>query len=60
MHFPQRTGSHITESVSVDFLKSVLPKEWMVRKSSEIDYGVDYYVEICEGHSVVGMSATHF
>lgn len=52
--FPQRPDSHTTESESADLFKSVLPKEWVVRKPSEIDYGVDYYVEVCVNHSLMG------
>ena len=54
MQLPQRTDSHITESDSVEIFESVMPKGWVVRKPSEVDYGVDFYVEICDGHSMTG------
>ena len=54
MQFPQRIDSHIIESESVKIFESVVPKEWVVRKVSESDYGVDLYVEICDNHSMMG------
>ncbi len=54
MLFPQRTDAHIIESDSVEIFKSVMPKGWVVRKTSEADYGIDLYVEICDSHSMTG------
>lgn len=54
MQRPQRTDSHITESDSADIFKKITPKGWVVRVPSEKDYGVDFYVEICDDHSMTG------
>jgi hypothetical protein len=46
MRFPQRTDTHITETLSWRLLQELAPREWIVREVSERDYGIDAYVEI--------------
>jgi hypothetical protein len=53
MKFPQRSETHITETVSWRLLQELAPNEWIVREVSERDYGIDAYVEITTSAGVV-------
>lgn len=46
MKFPQRTDTHITETLSWRLLQTSAPNEWILRDVTERDYGIDAYVEI--------------
>ncbi len=55
MKYPNRSNTHISESVSFQILSSSLPNEWIIRELTERDYGVDLYVEIVgENKKVTG------
>lgn len=45
----KRPGSHITDSAGAQLLRSVLPKEWVVREYQP-DYGIDFAVEVFDSH----------
>ena len=47
---PQRTDSHILEGLSNRFFQNNLPKNWTISKP-ENDYGVDFVVNIFDGHN---------
>lgn len=52
---PKRTREHVLEAKSLQFVKSVLPLEWIVRDGKP-DYGIDLFVEIVQEGSPTGAS----
>jgi hypothetical protein len=54
VNFPQRSPEHIQESRSVNALAQRLPADWIVRHTTERDYGVDCLIEIPIGSDVAG------
>ena len=51
--FPVRAVSHELEELSRRFFKQHLPSGWTTTKPED-DYGIDYYVEICEDGKMAG------
>lgn len=54
MRLPQRFNTHVLETISGKIFNDVMPDDWIVREVTERDYGVDFYVEICENGFVTG------
>jgi hypothetical protein len=52
-NLPQRPREHVLEDETQDFVKSILPKEWLT-KVEEKDYGIDLSIEIVEDANVTG------
>jgi len=46
MKYPQRPSPHIKETESWKILQNSVPSEWLVRRVSERDYGIDCYLEM--------------
>src|ERR1035441_4782125 len=46
MRLPKRSDQHIAESQSMTILRSHMPQNWIIRETTERDYGVDLYVEL--------------
>ncbi len=49
MEFPQRPEQHVKETESYKILESALPSEWLVRRVTDMDYGIDVYLELTSG-----------
>ena len=45
MSMPKRPKQHQVEDLSINALKSVLPREWVYREKDK-DYGIDGEIEI--------------
>jgi hypothetical protein len=54
MQLPKRIEAHVTESKSFKIFASIIPDDWIIRETTERDYGIDCYVEICEDGFVTG------
>lgn len=46
MDLPQRASQHVISEEAVTILKSVLPREWVVRDQPASDYGIDIEIEL--------------
>lgn len=55
-NLPQRPQQHVTDENAQRFVKNILPPEWICREG-DIDYGVDFEVEITQDGLVTG---SHF
>lgn len=51
---PKRPREHVIDEEALDFVKSVLPKEW-IREEVKKDYGIDLTVEIVLDEQVTGV-----
>jgi hypothetical protein len=49
MDYPQRPQQHIKETESLKIVESALPSEWIFRRVTEMDYGIDVYLELRGG-----------
>ena len=49
MDYPQRPQQHIKETESLKIVESALPSEWILRRVTEMDYGIDVYLELTGG-----------
>ena len=50
---PVRPRQHQLEDESIDFVKSIIPKQWVVRELDR-DYGIDLLIEIFENDTKTG------
>lgn len=46
MELPKRTKQHISESASFKLFQSKIPDNWLIRETTERDYGIDCYLEL--------------
>ena len=54
MQFPKRPDQHTIEDKSFRIWSSALPDDWLIREATKKDYGIDAYVEPCEGGLLTG------
>jgi hypothetical protein len=54
MQLPKRFDTHVTETASGKIFQEIFPDEWIIREVTERDYGIDYYLEICDNGFVTG------
>lgn len=54
----KRVFQHIMEDSSFELIKSVLPKEWVVRKFNHPDYGIDIVIELFNSTENEGLFET--
>lgn len=53
--YPKRVDAHTKETEAMAILKSQLPSKWMIRETTERDYGIDCYIElVTEEGDVIG------
>ncbi len=50
---PKRTRSHVLDRKARDYVKQILPPEWIIQDGQE-DYGIDLVVEIVKDEQVTG------
>ncbi|WKL50439.1 DUF4365 domain-containing protein [Flavobacterium pectinovorum] len=46
MKLPKRSKQHISESNSYKLFQSKIPNNWIIRETTERDYGIDCYLEL--------------
>jgi hypothetical protein len=54
MELPKRPKQHISESRSYKIFHNNIPDEWIIRETSEKDYGIDCYIEIVDNEELKG------
>ncbi|QIH39581.1 DUF4365 domain-containing protein [Flavobacterium sp. Sr18] len=51
MELPKRTKQHISESDSYKLFQSKIPNNWIIRETTERDYGIDCYLELVNANN---------
>ena len=51
MKLPKRVPQHISESNSFKLLGNKVPNNWIIRETTERDYGIDCYVELVNNNN---------
>lgn len=46
MELPKRSKQHISETASFKLFQSKIPDNWIIRETTERDYGIDCYLEL--------------